>query len=178
MWAAVSPSKLTKNKQTTDNCHVSGSGLWAEPGRLTQSGFDQSMLTRIDRDGLDNCGPGSGPRINETKRAFKDEAHDTQALCREDEALTKRYLVAEQIGEEYAPCYTCPSANGGPSCRRKKRYEYNDTVVSQCLTYGETTYPNGTIESILWLVSFNHCLNGTSANKLQVDYRLVLRGRR
>jgi hypothetical protein len=135
--------------KTTDNCHVSGSGLWAVP----------------DHGDLDPCGPGPGPRANETRRSLDDDAAPPTARNAEDQeleqrrdeesssGLIKRYLQAELIGEEYAPCRGCPTDTVNSTCRTRKRYEYNDTVVSQCLTNEDIAYPNGTFESKRWLVS-------------------------
>uniref|UniRef100_A0A8H7KDY0 Cyanovirin-N domain-containing protein n=1 Tax=Bionectria ochroleuca TaxID=29856 RepID=A0A8H7KDY0_BIOOC len=144
--------------KTTDNCHVSGSGLWATP----------------NREKLDNCGPEPGPRINETKRSIDDDgARPVELPSREDDeeeveivedeepSLLRRWLQPEQIGEEYAPCYKCPTATTSSTCPRVKRYEYNNTVVSQCLTSEDVTYPNGSFSSTYWLLTTDWCyVNG------------------
>lgn len=122
--------------------------------------MDNEILTRPqDLDNLDQCGPAPGPRANETRRSLDDDIPGPRSLDDEDQqpgkrdhSLDKRYLVAEQIGEEYAPCRTCPTATRNSTCRIEKRYEFNDTVVSQCLTSEDIYYPNGTIQSTNWLV--------------------------
>ncbi|KAI9899409.1 hypothetical protein N3K66_005870 [Trichothecium roseum] len=120
--------------KTTDNCQVSGSGLWEEP----------------DRSSLDDCGPEPGPRINETKRAVDPE----------ERSLVPRWLQPEIIGEEYAPCYSC-AKTGDPACKVTTTYEFNDTVASQCLTHEDITYPNGTFSSKRWMLTTDWCyVNG------------------
>jgi hypothetical protein len=131
--------------KTTDNCHVSGSGLWARP----------------DVDDLEWCGPPPGPRINETRRSIDED--DLSARTSEISAdtgdasspLHKRWLQPEQIGEEYAPCRSCPTATTNSTCRPRKIYEFNDTVVSQCVTDEFVEYPNGTADNFYWLVRFS-----------------------
>lgn len=153
--------------KTTDNCHVSGSGLWGTP----------------DRSKLNNCGPAPGPRINETKRSIdsdgprpvdlparEDETDDNDGLDEEDHPdesdydddedeetdLSRRWLQPEQIGEEYAPCTKCPGP-ASASCPQIKRYEYNQTVVSQCLTSTEVGFPNGSFVFTNWMLTTDWC---------------------
>ncbi|KYK57982.1 hypothetical protein DCS_04995 [Drechmeria coniospora] len=125
--------------QTTDNCHVSGSGLWKAP----------------DRSKLNNCGPGPGPRINETRRSI-DAVEESPALKskrnEEDDPPSRRWLQAEKIGEEYAPCFSCASGSRNSTCGVVKTYEFNDTVVSQCLTSEDVAFPNGSFSSKTWMI--------------------------
>lgn len=115
-----------------------------------------------DRDDLDWCGPDPGPRANETRRSLDDEiprprSAESSELQQRDAAaaaasLGRRWLQPEQIGEEYAPCRSCPTATTNSTCRTRKRYEFNDTVVSQCLTDEFITFPNGSFQINYWLV--------------------------
>lgn len=105
------------------------------------------ILSIKDHSTLDNCGPEPFPRANETLRRRSAEPSE------ESSSLARRWLQPEIIGEEYAPCYSCPSATVNGSCEVERVYEFNDTVVSQCLTNEYVTYPNGTVASFRWLVS-------------------------
>ncbi|PKS08743.1 hypothetical protein jhhlp_004796 [Lomentospora prolificans] len=113
--------------KTTDNCCISGSGLWSAP--------DQSKLQ--------NCGPSYGPRINESveppelpgqKPTTLPADEPEQGQAEEGSAIGKRWLEDGLIGEEYAYCYSCPTNPANPTCDLVKTYEYNQTVISQCTT--------------------------------------------
>jgi hypothetical protein len=135
--------------KTTDNCHVSGSGLWEVP----------------DLSGLDDCGPEPGPRINETSQAATEdiERRQTASLAplkianRDEKSQSKRWLQPEQIGEEYASCYTCPSFTVNSTCKVETVYEFDEWVVSQCTMPEEFTYPNGTRETRRWMLTTDWC---------------------
>ncbi|KEZ43274.1 hypothetical protein SAPIO_CDS4710 [Scedosporium apiospermum] len=134
--------------KTTDNCCVSGSGLWETP----------------DRSQLDNCGPAFGPRINESVEPpelpgdkkptpLPIEEESAAAPAPEGSSVARRWLQPEQIGEEYSYCRTCPSSASGSNCRVVKVYEYNQTVVSQC-TLGN--------DEGRWMLTTDWCyVNGT-----------------
>lgn len=129
--------------KTTDNCYVSGSGLWKKP----------------DRSGLKNCGPSPGPRINETRRSVDTDEMPPALEAREEEDhdLARRWLQPEQIGEEYAPCYSCPAAVQNSTCRVVTTYEFNNTVTSQCVTSEFRTFPNGSFTSTTWMLTTDWC---------------------
>lgn len=69
-----------------------------------------------------------------------------------DKTLERRWLQSGQIGEEYAPCYSCPTATRNATCRRTTTYEFSDTVISQCFSYEYIDYPNGTLSTFRWMV--------------------------
>jgi len=134
--------------KTTDNCCVSGSGLWETPGKFTER-ENPSRLRQtcakvpLDRSQLDNCGPAFGPRINESVEPpelpvdkkptpLPIEEDSAPAPAPEGSSVARRWLQPEQIGEEYSYCRTCPSSASGSNCPVVKVYEYNQTVVSQC----------------------------------------------
>jgi hypothetical protein len=125
--------------KTTDNCHISGSGLWEQP----------------DHSELDNCGPEPGPRPNETRRGLEVDERDIKT--KESGELNRRWLQPEIIGEEYAPCYTCPTPDTNSTCYVKKTYEFNDTVVSQCLSSQDYVYPNGSTAYFHWMLTTDWC---------------------
>ncbi|SPO06058.1 uncharacterized protein DNG_08747 [Cephalotrichum gorgonifer] len=114
--------------KTLDYCWVSGSGLWNTP----------------DRDNLQWCGPDFGYRLNESDLPLDtggakptdiwNDEDDEDEDEDDDEGLARRWLQPEQIGEEYAGCYTCPSSVTNETCHLETVYEFNQTVVSQCVT--------------------------------------------
>ncbi|CEJ91179.1 hypothetical protein VHEMI06909 [[Torrubiella] hemipterigena] len=89
-----------------------------------------------DRRDLPDCGPRF-PVDSQTKR----------------HSLSRRYLICSLVGDEYAPCYTCPKT----TCGVTKTYEFNDTVISQCHTDTTTTLPNGTIQEDRWVLTTDWC---------------------
>ncbi|PKS12549.1 hypothetical protein jhhlp_000757 [Lomentospora prolificans] len=104
--------------KTTDNCYVSGSGLWEAP--------DQSKL--------ENCGPSFGPQVQKPPNIPVDKPTraSEEEQPAEDSTLAKRWLAEALIGEEYSYCRTCPSAVN-TTCETVKTYEYNQTVITQCV---------------------------------------------
>lgn len=84
-----------------------------------------------------------------------------EARDADDAAPARRWLQPGKIGEEYAPCYNCASAKR--NCPTVKTYEYNNTVISQCVTSEDVTYPNGSWSSTTWMVSWSPCFDCQSA---------------
>jgi hypothetical protein len=146
--------------KTTDNCHITEESLWGKPDG-----------------GLDDCGvpPGVHPNVS---RPFRRSADATPPTLLEDvdrrdaglderdaepdephqeSSLGKRWLIASKIGEEYAPCYTCPSATENSTCEVQQVYEFSDRVVTQCHTREEVTYPNGTMDVFWWQLTTDWC---------------------
>lgn len=102
----------------------------------------------LDRSRLDYCGPGDAP-VEEEQRRSPDEQKSESIRS----SVDRRWLQPGLIGEEYAPCYSCPAAARTSPCNRVATYEFNDTVVSQCTTTRELRYENGTYINARWMVS-------------------------
>lgn len=128
--------------KTTNNCYVSQQGLYEKP----------------DRDSLDYCGPiplleiANHNNENGTSEVNKREPEpEASELIERDPApapveeaprksflssllaRAEKYLIQVTVGEEYAYCRECPK----DSCKSQKRYEYNQSVVLQCLVRPE-----------------------------------------
>ncbi|CEJ79835.1 hypothetical protein VHEMI00052 [[Torrubiella] hemipterigena] len=159
----VEGSEIVKDKywyKTTDNCHVSGSGLWGKP----------------DRSRLDNCGPDPYPRANETRRSLDSDivvpgktvevAEETTQPKKKKSgivtSLLRRWLEPGKIGEEYAACLSCPALAPNATCKQIKRYEFNDTVTSQCVRFEQINFPNGTFEDYYWMLTTDWCYTKSS----------------
>lgn len=125
--------------KTTDNCHVSATGLWKIPNNAK----------------LDNCGPDPYPRANETKRSLDEFTIKTKKSIKAKKSLLRRWLEPGLIGEEYAPCLSCPSKTANETCKRVENYEYNQTVISQCFKEQLVNYPNGTTGIDWFMVSLS-----------------------
>ena len=109
-----------------------------------------------DHNSLQPCGPIFGPRINESIEPLPtDGAKPTPLPINEDDeededgddSVVRRWLEPGKIGEEYSGCYSCPGAVKNETCRLVTVYEFNQTVVSQCVDTIST--PRGP-----WVVSF------------------------
>jgi hypothetical protein len=55
--------------------------------------------------------------------------------------LGTMYLVNVTVGEEYAPCRSCPEE----TCRAEKKYGFNEEVWIQCVT-NKGTAESGMVE--------------------------------
>jgi hypothetical protein len=103
--------------KTTNNCYVAQQNLYSKP----------------DMTYLDPCGPiplleiANHYNENGTSDVDKREIHSKELPNLDDRAA--RYLVSLTIGEEYSYCRSCADT----PCSVEKTYEYNQTVVMQCL---------------------------------------------
>lgn len=103
----------------------------------------ESISLLLDRSQLEWCGPDFGPRINESIEPLDQSGAKPVPLPIDEDGqsevdgefkeLERRWLQPEQIGEEYAGCYSCPSSVQNGTCHLVAVYEFNDTVISQCV---------------------------------------------
>ncbi|KAH7082966.1 hypothetical protein BKA63DRAFT_387494, partial [Paraphoma chrysanthemicola] len=104
--------------KTTNNCYVARKNLYSKP----------------DIAYLDDCGPI--PLLEIEKHNNANGTSDVNK--RAAPAITDRgtmYLVNVTVGEEYAPCRSCPRM----SCATEKTYEFNQDVWLQCITNANKT---------------------------------------
>lgn len=140
----------------------SGESLVSLPQLSKFTHFSNKFV--LDHDDLYPCGPASPNRIDENdpkppKTTTSKAPTQTPAPGkpkREEGKLNsfaRRWLQEGKIGEEYAPCFSCPSGRKNASdCAVVKTYEYNQTTLSQCYTRRYETLPNGTETSEAWMV--------------------------
>jgi len=99
--------------KTTNNCYVAQANLYSKP----------------DTASLDPCGPvplleiANHNNENGTSDVNKRDVYPGLA------ERAARYLVSLTIGEEYSNCRSCADT----PCSVEKVYEFNQTVVMQCL---------------------------------------------
>ncbi|KAF1940273.1 hypothetical protein EJ02DRAFT_319176, partial [Clathrospora elynae] len=109
--------------KTTNNCYVAQKNLYSKP----------------DITYLDPCGPipllESEKHYNENGTSDANKRDPTPVPA--PGSLAAMYLVNVTIGEEYAPCRSCPQE----TCNTEKTYEFNQEVWVQCVT---AQNPNGT----------------------------------
>lgn len=124
-----------------------------------------------------------GPRVNESIEPLptggakpiplptneEEEEEDEEEKGGRDDKLARRWLQPGKIGEEYSGCYSCPSTTRDENCHLVTVYEFNETVVSQCVD--TITTPGDP-----WVVSSPGERHGLSAEPplFEVHDRLVL----
>ncbi|KAH5167712.1 hypothetical protein HBI25_075840 [Parastagonospora nodorum] len=115
--------------KTTNNCYVAQANLYSKP----------------DTTSLDPCGPvpllETANHNNENGTSDVNKREISPGLAER----AARYLVSLTIGEEYSSCRSCADT----PCSVEKVYEFNQTVVMQCLV--ET---NGTV---WWSLTTDFC---------------------
>lgn len=81
---------------------------------------------------------GAKPIPLPTYEEDEEEDDDDESEYDEEEEdggdpLLRRWLQEGKIGEEYAGCYSCPNSVRNETCHLVTVYEYNQTVISQCV---------------------------------------------
>ncbi|PVH99550.1 hypothetical protein DM02DRAFT_711301 [Periconia macrospinosa] len=100
--------------KTTNNCYVAEVGLYDRPNRAD----------------LDYCGPIPHLEIaNHNNENGTSEVNKREPSA-EPAELAPQYLIEVKVGEEYSYCYEKPDNTS----KVIERYEYNQTVVMQCVT--------------------------------------------
>jgi hypothetical protein len=79
---------------------------------------------------LDNCGPVPLLEIAVHNNENGTSDVNKRSPLIERDGFHANYLVNVTVGEDYAPCRSCPSQ----TCELEKSYEFNQEVWIQCVT--------------------------------------------
>lgn len=114
--------------KTTNNCYVAQKNLYSKPDITYLENCGPVPLMDIAYHNNEN-GTSEVNKRDTTDRDIGDRDTDPRPIL-ELASRGLMYLVNVTVGEEYAPCRSCPSLN----CEPEKTYEFDQEIWLQCIT--------------------------------------------